>query len=110
VTLSPGGQLATNIIGNPASTGTGGVFNDQKGLSFNRLGTYTLYQSFTVSVNGGSPYSVPIVLANGTTVPYLTFTLSGTYSHPWSWVFGKPNYDVVEYGQGKNQLPACSNP
>jgi hypothetical protein len=111
VTTSPGGSLATGIALDPATSETGGVFNDQKGLGFNQTGTVTLYQSFTVSVNGGTPYSVPIVLANGTTVPYLTFTMSATYNSFWSFLFGgKLNYNVVEYGQGKNQLPPCPSP
>lgn len=109
VTTSPGGSLATGIIGDPASSGSGGVFNDQKGLSATQRGTVTLYQSFTVSLNGGTPYPVPIVLANGTTVSYLTFTMSAVYGSLWNWVKGTKNYDVAEYGQGKNQLPPCSN-
>jgi RHS repeat-associated protein len=109
VTTSPGGALATGIVLDPASSGSGGVFNDQKGLSANQRGTVTLYQSFTVSVNGGTPYAVPIVLANGTTVPYLTYTMSATYGSLLNWFRGTKNYNVTEYGQGKNQLPQCGN-
>ena len=104
VSTSVGGALATGVIGSPNSSGTGGVFNDQKGLSSTQSGTVTLYQSFTVSINGGTPYAIPIVLANGTTVQYLTYTMSSTFSHWWNFT---PNNNVVEYGQGKNQIPLC---
>jgi len=108
VTWSVGGRLATGIIGDPDSSGTGGVFNDEKGLNMFQQGVYTVYQSFVVSVNGGAPYAVPIVLANGTTVPYLTVQLSGTYGSFWNWLFGKKSYNVTVNGQGKSALQPCN--
>jgi hypothetical protein len=107
VTTSPRGPLATNLISDPNSNGTGGVFNDQKGLSYWQAGTYTVYQSFMVSVNGGPAYSVP-VLFSGALDPALIVTLSGTYGSFSNWWRGRKNYDVIVNGQGKNKLPACN--
>jgi hypothetical protein len=105
---SPSGPLATSLIANPNSSGTGGIFNDQKGLFSWQYGTYTVYQSFTVSVNGGPAYAVP-VLFGGVLNSSLTVTLSGTYGGLINWIRGRKDYNVIVNGQGKGALPPCDS-
>jgi RHS repeat-associated protein len=109
VTTSPGGSLATNLIGDPNSSEAGGVFDDQKGLAaWQPTGTYTLYQSFTVSMNGGPAVAVPILIG-GQLVPYITETLSSSYGTIRNWLRGVKNYDVAINGKGKSTIPLCNN-
>ena len=78
VSVEPYGTPATDIIGAPNSSNAGGTFEDQKGLHYWQSGPVTLYQSFSVSIDGGPAFNIP-VLMGGVLNPYLTVTFTWDY-------------------------------
>ena len=108
VTTKPGGPLATNWINDPGSSSPpNGIFEDEKGLRPNQWGPVTLYQSFTVSVDGGPAYSVPVVIGT-TSSSYLTVQCTWDYRGSIGrWFKGRKDYNVIVNGQGRDTIPTC---
>jgi hypothetical protein len=112
VTLSNGAS-ASGIISDTDSVGYDGVFQDEKGLSFAQTGSINLYQSFTVSIDGGPflPVAVSYSVGGqlwGTLGVYITRTWQGGIQgllHP------RLNTNVFVTGApgdgGKSGIPLC---
>jgi RHS repeat-associated protein len=103
------GSLATDVIGDPNSTGSNGRFNDQKGLSLFQKGPIHLFQSFEVSVNGGAFYHVDVAYsARGPA--YGTLGVYFTWDYPTGLLGGK-DYNVFVTGApgdtGKTGIKPC---
>lgn len=101
--VTESGVLATGVIDTPDSRGSGGVFNDEKGLWAHSLGPIKLYQSFTVSVDGGKFFNVPVDL--GARGMRDTLGVYFTWNYPVS--FWSKDYNVFVEGEGKEKLPTC---